>query len=969
MGVLLGAGSGYTQDYNSYSFNELYDLESRTVYDIFQDDKANIWLGTNDGLIRFNGVSFSFYTVDDYSNAYTNIQQDREGSIWCSNFRGQLFRLNGNKLETVLKAPISSQYVELYHVALPYVYFTENIGKKVYRLHVDSGKLELQHEILGHSINCGNDRTGKLLFIEQRAIDSEGYCEYVLNKFSYEREKVVRLGTLRLPYSSSKNELVTTEDGIYFVLSTTNTQIFKLIGKEFKELANVPLDAALINQVSIFEDEIFFATKSGFGRADLVEEPKLSEIQFDQLSVSKIFKDREGNWWFGTLNDGVSIVPNRKLENARLSDSEILYSCRDNDGTIYYVNRTNGFYKIKAPYTTPILISNSDLHRQGKMKFNPFSEKIYFSTADVCYDVRSQKFEELSSYGRHQSINYREILFLDQDNALVATYNRTMLENITGKAIKPMSFNLPNFPSKTPFYTILKNKNSYSLARGNGDNGIYVNYFNGLVYYNNKVEKELHKKNIPVQVVALLEAMSGGVWGATTDGQLIRIKHGKIVEEIALNCTVEGILEDDKTLYFWSKGAVLRLDKSTEKVVKYDYTDGLMKGQILDIYCEGSDLIIVSESYLQRIPKKFDGINHRAPVLSIDGLKVFGKPVNKTFEFDHDENSISIFFSAMAIRSQKELRYEYRLNKGAWVETTSSASFARFPQLAPGNYLFEVRAKNEDGVFSEIQSLSFFIDSHFTEKWWFSSLIILVSVLAFYALFRFRFLQIRKENDFKTKQQTLTNELYRSKISAIRSQMNPHFMFNALNTIQEFIVTNQKEIASEYLADFADLMRKYLEQSKQAEITIAEEIETLEIYLGLENLRVDGKLHYKIMCEPTLNPYEITIPVMLLQPFIENSIKHGLLHKAGERKLSIQFNKKSEGRLECSIIDNGIGRKASQAIHKNRNSQHTSFATEAIDDKVDLMNKSSDRNLSIETIDLEENGVSSGTRVMISLDY
>ena len=191
-----------------------------------------------------------------------------------------------------------------------------------------------------------------------------------------------------------------------------------------------------------------------------------------------------------------------------------------------------------------------------------------------------------------------------------------------------------------------------------------------------------------------------------------------------------------------------------------------------------------------------------------------------------------------------------------------------------------------------------------------------------------------------------------------------------MRSIQEFIITNQKDIASEYLADFADLIRKYLEQSRKEEIFLDEEIETLEIYLSLENLRSNGQLDYSIYCDPLVNQFETLIPVMLLQPFIENAIKHGLLHKVGTKSLQISFHKKGEHRLRCCIEDNGIGR---EAAAKFSNEKHNSFATEAIDEKMELLNKNTSRNISIEIVDLKEGDatnatIATGTKVIIEFD-
>jgi sensor histidine kinase YesM len=195
--------------------------------------------------------------------------------------------------------------------------------------------------------------------------------------------------------------------------------------------------------------------------------------------------------------------------------------------------------------------------------------------------------------------------------------------------------------------------------------------------------------------------------------------------------------------------------------------------------------------------------------------------------------------------------------------------------------------------------------------------------------------------------------------------MNPHFMFNALNTIQEFILTNQQEVASEYLADFADLMRMYLNQSNEDNVSLAEEEETLRLYLRLENLRFNEDLDYSINIDPTLNKDGTFIPVMLLQPYVENSIKHGLLHKKGTKRLNIEFIKTPNNHLKCTITDNGIGRKASGKINSSKSIGHKSFATGANDHRVDLINQNRDKRIQVDIIDLYEDGIGSGTKVEI----
>ena len=205
------------------------------------------------------------------------------------------------------------------------------------------------------------------------------------------------------------------------------------------------------------------------------------------------------------------------------------------------------------------------------------------------------------------------------------------------------------------------------------------------------------------------------------------------------------------------------------------------------------------------------------------------------------------------------------------------------------------------------------------------------------------------------------------KLTALRSQMNPHFIFNALNSVQEYIVTNEKKLAGKYLGKFADLMRMYLKHSQTKLISVQEEIDALSIYLELEKVRFNETLAYSINAEQVNGANLINIPPLLIQPFVENSLKHGLLHKPNDRQLSVLFTNDNEEILRCIIEDNGVGRTKSAQINKNRKPNHESFATGAINSRIELMNESLDQKIKVEIEDLFEDQLATGTRVVISV--
>ena len=208
-----------------------------------------------------------------------------------------------------------------------------------------------------------------------------------------------------------------------------------------------------------------------------------------------------------------------------------------------------------------------------------------------------------------------------------------------------------------------------------------------------------------------------------------------------------------------------------------------------------------------------------------------------------------------------------------------------------------------------------------------------------------------------------------SELKALRSQMNPHFVFNALNSIQEFIMLNEKKLAGKYLGKFADLMRTYLNHSQAKQVTIQEEVDVLKLYLELEKLRFEESLSYEVIVNDDVETNVLYIPSLLVQHYVENALKNGLLHKKGSRKLSIRFGYDGDQDLiKCDITDNGIGRIASSQINTMRDPNHKSFATTATKNRLELLNYNSNKPIGEEVEDLyDDNGAASGTKVVLKI--
>jgi len=207
-----------------------------------------------------------------------------------------------------------------------------------------------------------------------------------------------------------------------------------------------------------------------------------------------------------------------------------------------------------------------------------------------------------------------------------------------------------------------------------------------------------------------------------------------------------------------------------------------------------------------------------------------------------------------------------------------------------------------------------------------------------------------------------------SELKALKAQMNPHFIFNALNSIQEIFFLGNKRLANKHLSRFSQLMRNILKASGKKVITLQEEINMLDEYLALEALRFGNSFQYTIEVDDNVDTYTLDVPPMIIQPFVENAVKHGLLHKEGEQQITIHFTfDEATSVIKTTVTDNGIGRKASALINQHR-SNHESFSTSATQKRFDILNQFTTNKFSFVYDDIaDEHGVPLGTKVSITL--
>jgi LytS/YehU family sensor histidine kinase len=320
-----------------------------------------------------------------------------------------------------------------------------------------------------------------------------------------------------------------------------------------------------------------------------------------------------------------------------------------------------------------------------------------------------------------------------------------------------------------------------------------------------------------------------------------------------------------------------------------------------------------------------------------------------------------VSFNGISFRHGNNLEYRYRLKglNDRWISTTNSQ--VDFAFLPPGQYEFQVYALAGVGLENpRPKSIQFIIHPPLWRTWWFLPLALLLLLSMIFGVYRRRLSQIKARHKLET-----SIDLYRQQ--SLTRQMDPHFVFNSLNSIQSYIIKNDRISASSYLSKFSKLMRLILSNSQSSDVLLQDEIHALNLYLELESLRFQHKFEYELRVDPDIDLNITYIPAFLIQPFVENAIWHGIMHLEEQGRITIDFIR-NEDQIVCTIEDNGVGRLRSKAIKNETGRQRPSFGINLVESRLELLSGVYNMNMKVVFIDLQnEKGEAAGTQVIVNL--
>ena len=399
--------------------------------------------------------------------------------------------------------------------------------------------------------------------------------------------------------------------------------------------------------------------------------------------------------------------------------------------------------------------------------------------------------------------------------------------------------------------------------------------------------------------------------------------------------------------------------------------NGLLSNNVNDVAVIGDTVYVAGSKGLTTFSKsRWRNTGNKPPHVFINEMLVNGKSYateKKQIDLPSDSNTVEFHFSAIDFKSLGNILFKYRLKGISNNWQLSQNNVASFALLAPGNYTLEVFAMNAHNIWSlQAAYKSFTIAPPWWQTSWFYLIVALASALLIYTLVNW---YLHKKHRKQINETSLKRQMAELELRAIKAQINPHFVFNTLNAIQYFVTNNYNEKADEYLNRLASLLRRTLDYSNKTTITIEAEMSYLENYLELEKLRFDKNFSYQILNNLSETDCDIELPPMVLQPHIENALRHGLKNKEeGLKQLDIIFTFANKY-LICEIQDNGIGRKAASENSQQNDKEHKSSGIELSHAKLLMYEQVTGKKIKTEIIDNygEDKITGTGTLIRISI--
>ncbi len=947
----------YTSNSQSYTNYTTYDgLPSNQVYDIIQNIDDIIWFATDNGVTAYDGYVFKNYNLNDGLTDLTifSMQSTSKGRIYFQTLSGKLF------------------YKDLYGDSIyPYKYnkiiidnwdfISENFRFKNDTLYyglTNKGLLQINPDG-SHKLNILPEENIGVLKIADQNIpfnyinkDEIGKPKkrlHVYNISGYELS--IELPKIDVTYQGVITKFITLESGIDLLYYNNYLYVFK----EGRVIHYSRMDDIL--DITTFKNKIIFHINNDHGVRVYNSYQSIIKKNYQSLlnesTISDIFEDKQGGCWLATLNKGIyyfrtsttffnDTPQNLYINILSLSkkSSEEIYIGTENKGLFLYnvksrklvnlINANYGIYSMQTLDDQNLLCGTSS----GTFIYNTTKNKFTKAYKDHFLPISNLNGIGLNPDGKTLMIN--------------AFFGFGMIDKQTHKMLKESW----KYKSSDDGY----NRVFSSVLDQNGE--IWVGRADGLFHL--KTEDLLKfnaDKRLSARVESIIALPDSSIILGTKGQGILKIKECEIIEGFAQELSglmVVKIKENCGDIWVSTNAGLYQI-KPNGMHTKITAQQGLASNSVNDWII--IDSLIYTASFKGLTTLSFNDINGPSKDTPPYIMDIISLQTNKSgTKFKYNENDIIISYKSINFKQSGKIKYRYRINpKAKWNMTNERK--VNLLNLPSATYSFELQALNEFGIWSKSVTSSFTILKPYYKKVDFLVACSVGLIFVFFALYKARIRRIRDQ--FNMQQHIKSLE-----VAALQSQMNPHFIFNCLNSIQKYILTNEKEKAANYLSMFSRLIRKVLDASKEGHITLLDEITLLTNYLELEQMRFKEKFKFKITISDHIDVKKVKIQPLLIQPIVENAVIHAMDKTDDPGLIEIDISKSNYKGIVIRIKDNGPG------IHNNNEKDqfHKSVGLSNVRDRITYNQKikNDNKSFTINTI-FDDQGKAAGTVVELKI--
>ncbi len=950
--LLLPTANFFSQTYHFRNYSVDDGLPFIEVYTIFQDSKGNLWSGGYGGLSRFDGNTFSnFSPKNGLANHWvTSIAEDKDGNILAGTISGMSV-FDGKKFTTV-KNELPDEHVNcIVTDKKGRTWIGTERGLAVhensrYKKVSGANTLALFCSSDGRVYAGTNDAVLAFPNDEATAVPLPGMH---VNAICEDNEKKIWVGTDKGLFRLEEPKTIFTaanglpDDKVRALVCGKQNEIWIATAKGLCKYKDGKITAYRIRPdinsnitgclFLDYEDNLWIGSFSGLFRYRGGAFTTYSYTDgFSTTFIFPVRRDADHNLWVGTNNGGIYRMEGNRFVNYTekdgLSGNNVNDLCLDSRKD-FWIGTNKGLSKLVPGKKVSF--------RNYTMKDGIISDSVNCILEDkngVLWlgghnGLTRLQDGKISAIELKNDVPHFDVWYIFQDSRgriWAGTYpGGVFVSNDEGKNFR--YFNKESgFPSKSIFAI----EEDYA---GN----IYFGTLDGVFRYDGKSFVQFSEKDgmsSDLVYLAICDKEKKNIWVGTNQGlnkidlEAFNATGKKIIEPFGkeegfsgVECNSNGAYrEQDGSIWFGTVNGLIRYDPAEYRP------------------------------------------NYAESKTSITGISIFYNDtlIPRNAELSWDQNSISIRYSGICLTNPDKVRYRHFLEgfESDW-SPESKSNFSTYSNLPPGKYVFKVMSRNNEGKWNTKPAAFAFT---ILTPWWKTALfriaIIFTFILLLLSAFRARLNRVRRREEARLKMAT-------TELKALRAQMNPHFLFNSLNSIQNFIQGSEIDSASKYLNKFARLMRTILNHSEKISISLREEIDSLRLYLELETLRFENKFEYRIDVDEKVDLDYYQIPAMLLQPYVENAILHGIIPKGTKGALEIKIAM-SETHIICTITDNGIGRKAAAEMKARSARKHESMGMKITRDRLEALSVIHGSRLSVLISDLQdENHHTLGTKVEV----